>query len=129
MNYIKHPLLLLILIISAAFSFTGQIYAETTMTVNFTQRISQGVITPDLPIGGGDQSIPIKCILYKESGRCVFDPDIEAVQTYEIYSGTQRLGIYSSQSSFVHDVFSFRGILYLTLKTRNSELTGKVYNY
>ena len=109
--------------------FVPAAYGETTMEVNFMQRTSNVVIDPTLPGGNFDQTIPIKCILYKESGRCVFDPDIEAVQTYEIYSGTQRLGIYSSQSSFVHDVFSFRGILYLTLKTRNSELTGKVYNY
>ena len=108
---------------------TVQAYGETTKRVNFFQRTSSGVIDPGTGEGTRDTGNQVTCILYKESGRCEFDPDIEAVKKYEIYNGTARVGIYYDQFSFVQDAFNLRGVLILTLTTDSSQLSGKILNY
>ena len=125
LKFISRPLLLAICIILLSMNA----YAETTKRVNLFQRTIGGEIDPTIPGGSEDSSIPITCILYKESGRCEFDPDIEAVKKYEIYNGTARVGIYYDQYSFVQDAFNLRGTLILTFTTDSSQLSGKIYNY
>lgn len=104
-------------------------YGETTKKVDFFQRTNPGPLEPPGEGGITDQSQKVTCILYKESGRCVFDPDVETIQKYEIYQGTARVGVYYDQFSFVQDAFNLRGTLILTLTTRNSQLSGKIHNY
>lgn len=129
MKHLKKFLHLTIIGLLILVGFSIEAFSETTKRVNMYQRTPQGQIGPTEPGGSRDTGQKVTCILYKESGRCVFDPDIEAVQTYEIYQGTTRVGIYYDQYNFVQDAFSLRGALILTLTTRNSQLSGQIRNY
>ena len=103
-------------------------YGENTKIVNFYQRAIEKPIDPNLPIGDRDESGYIRCVLYQESRRCEFNSNIENIQTYEIYNTSGLLGIYDNEANFVNDVFRFKGILILSLYTKNSQFSGRVYN-
>ncbi len=129
MKILKRFFTVQLIFLSVFIAWPITLFAETTKTVNLYQRTNMGEIKPQLPGGERDTGQKVTCILYKESGRCVFDPNVEAVQTYEIYQGTTRVGIYYDQYNFVQDAFALRGALILTLTTRNSQLSGQIRNY
>ncbi|MDE6247766.1 MAG: hypothetical protein K2M41_08020 [Muribaculaceae bacterium] len=129
MKQVKHIVCLLMIMFIACVAYSTDAQAETTKKVSLFQKNAPSVLDPTLPGDNLDQGQTETCILYKESGRCVFDPDVEAIKKYEIYNGTARVGIYYDQYSFVQDAFNLRGVLILTLTTDSSQLSGKILNY